>query len=298
MHAEHPNTLLDKREMLSYSLIEAWSTPVQIGSKPFCFHRRLQATKGVAMVEQGESESAYIKRRFAEAVDEDVLDTIDDQLREEGFTSDKIRPRKSERRKEIKKQPRSTTALTRTGGQRSAEDIIDNLSWPVSVNGEVDPVFVAGMRYEAMNVIRGIRMAQELNKMGLEQAKPVIEMAKEMRQAEGQAAQTIAAQLGQVTMQSNQQIIGAIHELAAAQSQGQPSEMNPMAKMVFSAIQPYLGQLLAQAFSSVTKQHPGAHPQGSQQPLAMPAQPAQTAALDGAPPSCMKPGEEGEFTEA
>jgi len=169
----------------------------------------------------------------------------------------------------------------------------------VSVNGEVDPVFVAGMRYEAMNVIRGIRMAQELNKMGLEQAKPVIEMAKEMRQAEGQAAQTIAAQLGQVTMQSNQQIIGAIHELAAAQSQGQQtSEMNPMARMVFSALQPHLGQLLAQAFSSLTKKQPGAQPQGGQQSLTMPGQPAQTAAPDSAPPSCMKPGEEDEFTEA
>jgi deoxyxylulose-5-phosphate synthase len=246
---------------------------------------------------QDESESSYIKRRFAEAVDEDMLDAIDDQLREEGFASDKIRPRKSECRKELKKQTKSTTALARASGQRSAEDIIDNLSWPVSINGEVDPVFVAGMRYEAMNVIRGIRMAQELNKMGLEQAKPVIEMAKEMRQAEGQAAQTIAAQFGQVTMQSNQQIIGAIHELAA-QSQGQPSETNPMAKMVFNALQPYMGQLLAQVFSSVNKQRPGAQPQGSQQPLAMPDQPAQAAAPDSAPPSCMKPGEEDEFTEA
>lgn len=134
--------------------------------------------------------------------------------------------------------------------------------------------------------------------MGLEQAKPVIEMAKEMRQAEGQAAQTIATQLGQVTMQSNQQIIGAIHELAAAQSQGSPSEMNPMAKMVFSAIQPHLGQLLGQAFSSLTRQRPGAQPQGGQQPVEMPGQPTQTAAPDDAPPSCMKPGEEGEFTEA
>ena len=245
------------------------------------------------MIEQGESESAYIKRRFAEAVDEDMLDTIDDQLREEGFTSDKIRPRKSERRKELKKQPRSTTAMMRAGGQRSAEDIIDNLSWPVSVNGEVDPVFVAGMRYEAMNVIRGIRMAQELNKMGLEQAKPVIEMAKEMRAAEGQAAQTIAAQLGQVTMQSNQQIIQAIQGLAAAQPQGE--SVNPMMQSLFTAAQPFLGQIFQRMFSSFggIGQQPGMSPQ--QPPITeMPS--TQPATPDGPPPG-MKLGEEGDFQE-
>ncbi len=107
-----------------------------------------------------------------------------------------------------------------TGGQLLAEEIVNNLPWPTSVNGEVNPVFVAGMRYEAMNVIRGICMAQQLNPMGLEQAKPVIEMAKEMRQAEGHAVQ-----LGQVTMQSNQQILAALNNLAA--SQGKPTEADP-----------------------------------------------------------------------
>ncbi len=194
---------------------------------------------------------------------------------------------------------KSSTAMSKSGVERSAEEIIDSLPWPTSVNGEVDPVFVAGMRYEAMNVIRGIRLAQQLNKMGLEQAKPVIEMAKEMRQAEGQAAETIAAQLGQFTMQSNQQVINAIHELAASQSQGQPTtEMNPMAKMIFNAIQPYIGNILAQALSSLTKQQVGTQPPSVQQPLVMQGQPNQQSNTDdNAPPSCMKPGEENEFME-
>ena len=251
------------------------------------------------MVAQNESESARIKRRFAEAEDEDMLDGIEDQLREEGLKIENIRPRKSERRKELQKHRKTGTAVTRTGGQLSAEAIVENLAWPMNVNGEVDPVFVAGMRYEAMNVIRGIRMAQELNKMGLEQAKPVIEMAKEMRAAEGQAAQTIAAQLGQVTMQSNQQIIGAIHELAAAQSQGQQtSEMDPMQKMFVDAMQPHAAQAIGQLFASLFKPSPqgGAQPQGGQQPVGMQGQPAQPAG-PAEPARHMPPGEEDQWTE-
>jgi len=250
------------------------------------------------MREPGESETAYFKRRFAEASDDETLDMVDDQLREEGYAPEKIKPRKSERRKELQKQSRVTTAVARsTGGQLSAEEIVNNLPWPTSVDGEVNPVFVAGMRYEAMNVIRGIRMAQQLNQMGLEQAKPVIEMAKEMRQSEGQAAQTIAAQLGQVTLQSNQQILSAIRELAAAQSQEQPSGVDPWTSAVFSAALPFFGPLLQRLFASFSglPQQPG---QPSQQPAVsqMSGQPIQQA--ESKPPTHLKPEEENEWTEA
>ena len=251
------------------------------------------------MREEGETPSAYIKRSFDEANDLEILDEVDDRLRVEGYNPDNIKSYKSRRRKELMKKSRTTTAMTRSGGERSAEEIIDNLEWPVSVNGEVNPVFVAGMRYEAMNVIRGIRLAQQLNKMGLEQAKPAIEMAQEMRQAEGQAAQTIASQLGQVTMQSNQQIIGAIHELAAAQSQGQmPPDMDPLQKMFVGAMQPYAAQAIGQLFASLFKKpaQGGAQPQGGQPPAGMPGQPAQPAG-PAEPARHMPLGEEDQWTE-
>ena len=250
------------------------------------------------MREQGETDTAYVRRSFDEAMDLEVLDEVDDRLRAEGLNPDNIKPWKSKRRKELMKKSRTTTAMTRSGGERSAEEIIDNLEWPVSVNGEVNPVFVAGMRYEAMNVIRGIRLAQQLNKMGLEQAKPVIEMAKEMRQAEGQAAQTIASQFGQFTMQSNQQIIGAIHELAEAQSQGQQtSEMDPLTKMFFNAMQPHAQQAIGQLFSGLFKKpgQGGAQPQGGQQPGEMQGQPTQPAHNE--PLLWVRPEEEDQWTE-
>ena len=56
------------------------------------------------MRESGESETAYMKRRFQEAVDDESLDKIEDELREEGYKIENIRPRKSERRQELKKE--------------------------------------------------------------------------------------------------------------------------------------------------------------------------------------------------
>ncbi len=239
------------------------------------------------MRDEDETDSAYIRRKFDEAADLEALDEVDELLRAEGLNPDNIRPYKSKRRKELVKQQKTSTAVTRTGGQLSAEAIVDNLAWPTSVNGEVDPAFVAGMRYEAMNVIRGIRMAQELNKMGLEQAKPVIEMAKEMRAAEGPAAQIIAAQLGQVTMQSNQQIISAIQGLAAAQGQSQPAEVNPMMKTMADAMQPFLAQTMQQLFSGIFKAGPQPGAAGQQPAIQQSAeqQPGQQPQQEWTPPN-------------
>ena len=51
-----------------------------------------------------ESEPAYFVRRFAEASRDEDLDTIDDELKQEGYDPKKCRLRKSERRKEPRKQ--------------------------------------------------------------------------------------------------------------------------------------------------------------------------------------------------
>jgi hypothetical protein len=167
----------------------------------------------------------------------------------------------------------------------------------MTIDGQVDERFVAGMKYEAYNIIRGIRLSQQLNQMGLEQAKPVIEMAREMRQAEGQAAQILASQFGQSMAQSNQQILGAIHELAAAQSQPQVSTGNPLAQALFTAMQPYIAQTVGQIMSSIFKKPQGAPGQPTaNQPVV--EQPPQQPEKKGPPPH-LRPGEEeSEWTEA
>jgi hypothetical protein len=137
--------------------------------------------------------------------------------------------------------------------------------------------------------MRGIRIAQELNQMGLEQAKPIIEMSKEIWQAGAQAAKILVTELGQDVAQGNEEIVKAIRSLAESQPQGQP--VNPLLLAFFNAAQPFLGQILQRLFLSISR--------GAQQPgqlSQMPGQPDQPATPDTPPPG-IRPGEEGDFQE-
>ncbi|MFH1087240.1 MAG: C2H2-type zinc finger protein [Chloroflexota bacterium] len=170
-----------------------------------------------------------------------------------------------------------------------------------------------GLRFEGMMLLRA---AQRMNRDDIEMSKmqadsyaamikPTLEMMEKNRDAQDAAAARaressieIAERAAFGVAQDMKRSFSAEMQELKAALPGKPDEMNPMAKMIFSAIQPHMGQLLGQAFSSLTGHRPGAQPQVGQQPLAMAGQPAQAAAPDDAPPSCMKPGEEGEFTEA
>ena len=190
-----------------------------------------------------------------------------------------------------------TKALAKTGSLDAAVDKLQVPAVPEEFNGAAQIYwagFNKGVSYGVNTIMAGIRSAQELSSLGIAQATPIIKMAQEMRQAEGQAAQELAAQLGQVTMQSNQQILQSIQSLAAAQSQGQPSEMNPLAKMFVDAMQPHAAQAIGQLFASLSKKpgQGGVQPQGGQQP----GQPAQPAG-PGEPARHMPPGEEDQWTE-
>lgn len=222
--------------------------------------------------EQGVRER--IKARLLEATSESDLKGIRQQLKDAGEKSGSIDACVSELRKKghlkfDEKAVIPTKALP-------VEGIVESLPWPVSVNGEVDERFVAGMKYEAYNVIRGIRLAQELTKMGLDQAVPIIKMAQEMRQAEGQAAQVLATQLGQATMQSNQQIISAINNLAASQ----PGAPAPWQAMAARLAEPLFTQAMQQLSASLFKAMPQLGM--TQQPAVQPEQsePAQSGPSD------------------
>lgn len=134
-----------------------------------------------------------------------------------------------------------------------------NGSYHIYVEG-----FNAGVMHGAKSILAGIRAAQELSSIGIQQATPVIKMAQEMRQAEGQAAQLVAAQLSQATMQGNQQIIEAIHGLAA--SPEQPTQANPMMQMMSQAMQPLFFQVMQQMAATMPKVPQRGTPQGGSQP--------------------------------
>jgi hypothetical protein len=135
-----------------------------------------------------------IKGRLLEATSEDELKRIRQELKDQGEKPGSIDACVSELRKQGHlKFNGKTLAITKA---LPVEAIVENLPWPVDVDGHVDGAFVAGMRYEAMNVIRGIRLAQELTKLGIDQATPLIKMAQEMRQTEGQVAKETGIAMG------------------------------------------------------------------------------------------------------
>lgn len=161
------------------------------------------------------------------------------------------------------------------------DNVIENLRLPQvpeAFDGQYN-VYVAGFNdgvmHGARSILAGIRAAQELSSMGISQAKPLISMASEMRQAEGQAVQEMAAQLGQAIHQGNANVINALNSLA---SQRQPAEANPMAGMMVRIIEPHFQQLLNNMMGMFMRPmgmppQPGQPPPG--QPGFQPPQPGQ-----------------------
>lgn len=157
-----------------------------------------------------ESETKYITRRLLEAESEEELKAITAELESEGIDTKSIANRKSELKDRLFK----GKSLAKGGemvakGVMSPEALVELMPQPDGVN----EAFVAGMKYEAVNMIRGIRMAQELSKMGISQADPIIKMAQEMRKAEGQAAQEVANELAGFVSQSNAKVASSIEQL-------------------------------------------------------------------------------------
>jgi hypothetical protein len=98
--------------------------------------------------------------------------------------------------------------------------------------------------------------------MGVQQAIPVINMAKEMRESEGQAAKVIAGELAEATLEGNRDILSAIKSQAVTQSP------NPMAAMFTQTMQPYLGQMIGNLMGTFQPKpgqpQPGTQPQPGQ----------------------------------
>jgi len=143
--------------------------------------------------------------------------------------------------------PEATRGMARTPARPGSLDVaIERLQVPMvpeAYNGEAEIYwegFNKGVAYGANTILVGIRSAQELSSLGISQATPIIKMAQEMRQAEGQAAQEVAAQLAQATMQGNQQLMGAINNLAVSQ----PNAPNPMAQVMAETLKPVLQQVM------------------------------------------------------
>ncbi|MDO8636753.1 MAG: hypothetical protein Q7R34_11090 [Dehalococcoidia bacterium] len=150
----------------------------------------------------------------------------------------------------------------------SLEAIVQNIEVP-NVNCRD---FKKTVKFVLDFMVLGVRLAQELSTMGVQQGRPLIEMAKEMRQAEGQLAQA-AQQAGADMVREaaheaaagvGQQVVQAMKQQAVVQSP------NPMMAMMVDAIRPQFTQMMGNVMGTLMRQ---------------PAQPGQT----NPPPAQTKP---------
>ena len=150
--------------------------------------------------------------------------------------------------------------------------------------------FNKGVRYGADTILAGIRAAQDLSSLGIAQATPIIKMAQEMRQAEGQAAQALASEFAQAVQGSNQTILEALQNLNLSQ---QAASTNPMQRMV--AMIQSIPQMM-NAMNSLMGMF-GLKPVAGQQP--QPANQAQQQAPQPAPvATAPQPATEKDIEEA
>jgi hypothetical protein len=112
--------------------------------------------------------------------------------------------------------------------------------------------FNEGVSYGANTILAGIRAAQDLSSLGIAQATPIIKMAQEMRQSEGQAARIIATELAQATLESNRE--GNREIMAALNKQTTAQNPNPMLMMMTQAMSPMFQQVLGNLVKMVQPQ--------------------------------------------
>jgi len=150
---------------------------------------------------------------------------------------------KSEGKAAVINRPQPLDAVIRDLAIPAVPDEYDG-TYNVYVEG-----FNAGVMHGAKSILAGIRAAQELSAIGVQQATPVIKMAQEMRLAEGQAAEQLAAQMVKTISQGNNAVIDAINNLP----KGDGPAVNPMAELM----KPYLGKIIGHFMAATFKTLPG-----------------------------------------
>lgn len=128
------------------------------------------------------------------------------------------------------------------------EAIIESISLPVMANGE-GPLFEKGIKFGASMIVLGVRVAQELTNLGVQQAKPIMEMAKGMREGEAMAAKSAAGEAAMTAAALVQQNL----QPYLANLSRPPAGPNPMQEMMARLMEPAIQQM-------ISKMMPGAVP--------------------------------------
>jgi hypothetical protein len=128
-----------------------------------------------------------------EATDERSLSEIRQGLKDAGLNEGSIKAVVSELRK--KGRLKFGELGLATIGKGSLDEVMRGLIIPEVVNGRRD-AFNAGVVWATRSILTGVRLAQELSSLAISQAKPLIDMAKEMRPDASQIAKETGLAMG------------------------------------------------------------------------------------------------------
>ncbi len=117
------------------------------------------------------------------------------------------------------------------------EAIIESMDLPI-VDGQIAG-FESGMKFGARMVVMGVRIAQELSALGIQQVKPLIELARDARSGEEAAAKNAAIEAAQGAASLVQQNLAPY--LANI---GKSAETNPMQGMMARTMEPIIQRLM------------------------------------------------------
>ncbi len=117
------------------------------------------------------------------------------------------------------------------------EAIIESMDLPI-VDGQIVG-FESGMKFGARMVVMGVRIAQELSALGIQQVKPLIELSRDARMGEEGAAKSAATEAAMSAASMVQQNLAPY--LANI---GKPAEANPMQGMMVRTMEPIIQKLM------------------------------------------------------
>jgi len=182
-----------------------------------------------------------------------------EELEAEGYNKNSIRTIASELKKELGSKGPVGKHATVNGGSKlqvfsrgsPPEALVESLDVPIELDGS----FRTGMKFGMMSIISGIRIAQELSQIGVQQARPLVDMARDMRSGEAAAARSAALEAatnaaGQV--QSN--LAPFLSQMDSRLSSiEKPRTGNPMQDMMVRILEPVMQNVVQKIVPSLPK---------------------------------------------
>lgn len=135
------------------------------------------------------------------------------------------------------------------------EALINAMTMPISgVQG-----FEDGMKFGASMIVLGVRIAQELSTIGIQQAKPLLDMAKDMRSGEALAAKSASYEAAAMAAAEVHKDLAP--DLAAIAAQAGSSGDNPMMGMFARSIEPLFKNVMSKMMTGPLMGGMGGPPQ-------------------------------------